>query len=64
MKVLTDSVGPSPEVLDDGTDIRLERCADQISELDEAVENDYTISSRLGAEDSELYMDSKQKIQL
>ena len=48
----------APEVLEDGADIRLERCADQESESDEAVRN--TISSGLGAEDSELYMDSKQ----
>ena len=59
--VISDSVGPPPEVLDDGGAISIERRTDKGSESDEAVENDNTISSEGSAEDSsELDMDSEQ----
>ena len=57
----TDSVGPPPEVSDDGADISIERRTDKGSESDETVENDNAISSGGSGEDSsELDMDSEQ----
>ena len=53
MKVLTDSVGLLPEFLHDGADIRLQRLDGKESESDEAVENNYTISSEVHVEDSD-----------
>ena len=59
--IKTDSVGPPPEVSDDGADISLETQADKGSDSDEAVEDDNTISSGGSGEDSsELDMDSEQ----